>query len=318
VERLTVSIIVHQDFSYIHELLTTLGHNQSESLNIYVTINAGDKQSIAHLQASFPQVTYLVNETPIGFAENHNRVMTRATTPFVALLNDDISLSNHVIPTILDYLDAHTHVGLVTPRIVNPDGTPQLTAFSDPTLLRMIYKISGLGHFTRQGSYLRRMMIRTGLAKKTGVASLSEYDETVEIPVAVGVAMFVRRTAYEQAGLMDEVTRVYGEEIGWHWRLRQAGWQIVLLATVAVVHFNVDKDIRDWKLAEHRKGMLNYFSRYRATWKKYSLCTAILLFHTLRGAFNTIFDRKRAGGDWQTVRMAWSWLMSSANQQSAR
>jgi hypothetical protein len=317
VKRLTISIIVHQDFSYIHKLLTVLVYNQSEPINIYVTINAGDNQSIAHLQESFPQVTCLVNDTPIGFAENHNRVMSQATTPFVALLNDDISLSDKVVPTILNYLESHTQVGLVTPRIVNPDGTPQLTAFSDPTLLRMIYKISGLGHFTRQGSYLRQMMIRTGLAEKTGVASLSEYNETVEIPVAVGVAMFVRRAAYEQAGLMDEATRVYGEEIGWHWRLRQAGWQIVLMATVTVVHFNVDKDIRGWKLAEHRKGILNYFSQYRVAWKTYSLCGVILLFHTLRGAFNTIFDRERAGGYWQTVRMAWCWLMSSDNQQSA-
>lgn len=302
--QLTISIIIHNNYSYIYSLLEVL---TKQDYKIYVTINTGEEPAFYELKVAYPLVEYIINAQPKGFAENHNAILRIAETPYVVLLNDDISVSIDTIETLIDYLDNHADIGLVSPRIVNPDGTPQLSAFNDPTLLRMIYKISGLGYITRQGSFIRNWLIKIGLAERMKIASLSTYKSTRMVPVTVGVAMFVRRQTYLEAGILDEDTRVYGEEIAWHWRIRQAGWKIALVPDVEITHFNVDKDIKDWKLAEHRKGMLNYYCRYRAAWQVFILRTALIFFHSLRLMFNLIFDRSRARGDWLTVKLAISW-----------
>lgn len=306
--QLTIAITIHNDYSHIHSLLDVL---TAKDYKIYVTINTGEEPAFHDLKTAFPQVEYIINAQPKGFAENHNTVLRLAETPYVALLNDDIAVSIDDIETLINYMEQNPEIGLVSPRIVNPDGSAHLTSFNDPTLWRMMYKVSGLGHLTRQGSPIRNWLINSGMANQMKIASLSKNDTTLIVPVVVGVAMFVRREAYLKAGVLDEDTRVYGEEIAWHWRIRQAGWQIAVVAEAKITHFNVDKDITGWKLAEHRKGMLNYYCRYRPAWQAWILRVAIVFFHGLRCLYNSIFDRKRAEGDWLTVLVGLRWRPSN-------
>lgn len=307
---LTINITVHQDFLHIRRALASIMQNTTRPMIIYVTINTGESKEVNALKQDFPDVHYIINEKPKGFAANHNHVLRIAETPFVALLNDDIELAPDAIDTLIEYLVQNPKVGVVSPRILNPDGTPQLTTYSYPSLPRMIYKVSGLGHLTRQGSPIRNFIVDSGIARWFGVASLSKNEVTRNVPVVVGVAMFTRREAYQQAGIMDEDTIVYGEEVAWHWRMKQAGWDVAVMTDTHFTHYNVDKDVRGWKLAEHRKGMLNFFCRYRPQRQSWILRIAIVFFHCLRWIFNIIFDRERANGDWLTIKVALNWQPS--------
>lgn len=304
---LTINMTVHSDYSHIRRALTSIIGNTSRPLTIYVTINTGESKEFTALKQNFPHINYIVNDTPKGFATNHNQVLKIADTPFFALLNDDIELAPNTIDLLINYLEKNPSVGVVSPCIINPDGTAQLTTYSYPSLPRMIYKISGFGHLTRQGSPIRNFIINNGIAKWIGVASLNKNEATRFVPVVVGVAMFTRREAYQQAGILDEDTLVYGEEVAWHWRMKQAGWQVAIFTDTYIKHYNIDKDVRGWKLAEHRKGMLNFFCRYRPSWQIWILRLAMIIFHSLRGLFNIIFDRQRAEGDWMTVKLALTW-----------
>jgi GT2 family glycosyltransferase len=301
----TLSIIIHQDFSHIHRALTSIVSQTDLPLVIHLTLNAGDAAQMAAVQDAFPQVQVCINPEPRGFAENHNRVLRLAETDYVLLLNDDIEAPPHMIDRIVAFMEAHSTVGLVSPRVLNPDGSAQLMAFSDPTLPRMVYKLTGLGHLTRQGSAIRRWLTGSPLFRRLiRTASLQTYEQTRDVPVVVGVAMCVRRAAYQQAGLIDEDTRVYGEEYGWHWRLRQHGWRVVLLAETFITHFNTDQPLEGWKLAEHRKGMLSYFIRYRSRGQAFALRAAMFTLHTLRAGLCLIFAPRRARAEWGAARVA--------------
>jgi hypothetical protein len=307
---LTINLIVHNDYSHIHYALTSIIENTSCPLTIYITINTGTSDEFIMLKQAFPDVHYIVNDEPKGFAANHNAILKIAKTPYVALLNDDIELAPHAIDILIDYLEKNSSVGVVSPRIINPDGTPQLTTYSYPSLPRMIYKISGLGYLTRQGSQIRNFIINSGIARLIGVESLNKNETTRIVPVVVGVAMFARREAYQQVGILDEDTLVYGEEVAWHWRMNQAGWKVAVIADTYIIHYNVDKDLRGWQLAEHRKGMLNFFCRYRPKWQVRVLRLVMIVFHSLRWLFNLFFDRQRAEDDCLSIIVALKWQPS--------
>src|SRR5690606_32239801 len=143
---------------------------------------------------------------------------------------------------------------------------------------------------------IRNFIIKSGLTNVLGTASLSNNTETQLVPAVVGVAMFVRREAYEQVGGMDEDTIVYGEEFTWQWRMKQAGWDIALVANESIKHFNVTQELIGWRLAEHRKGMLSFFCRHRPRWQVWILRASIIFFHGLRWLFHLFFAHENRRG----------------------
>ncbi len=308
---LTISFIVHDDFSHIQTALHSLQENTHIPYVTYLTINTGFAPAVDQLRLEYPSAIIVINDHPRGFAENHNVIMRLADTPYVAILNDDVCLNPGTLDTLVAYLEAHPDVGLVGPIVQNPDGTPQLSSFNDPSLFRMLYKISGMGYLTRHGGLVRRSLQRMGIAQRMRIESLNTQPVTHSVPVIVGVSMVVRRKAYLDAGLMDEATRVYGEEMGWHWRLREHGWKIVLVAEAQITHYNPQSELRGWKLAEHRKSILHYFSTYKSKTQAAIIRIAIIGTHSLMALCYFPFDRKTAHDHWQAVKIGLYWKLPS-------
>lgn len=313
--QLTAHFIIHDDFSHINRALMSLRDGTQQPHAVWVTINRGAAEQVAAIGRRWPTVDIQQNAAPQGFAANHNAAMRRCQTPYIALLNDDIAVHPAALDHIMAYLEANPDVGLCSPQIVNPDGSAQLSSFSDLSLLRALYKISGLGKLTPHGGLVRRLMTRTGLARLLGLESLRPTtpadQQPRDVPVAVGVAMVVRRSAYESAGMMDEDTVMYGEEYGWHYRLRQAGWRVVLLPGATVTHYNPTTDLTGWKLAEHRKSLIALFTRYKPRWQSWLIRSAIVFFHSLYALLNWPFNRAESRAHAQAVRMALAFKLAS-------
>lgn len=294
---LTAHFIIHNDFKHIDHALRSLYQHTEHPCRVEITINQGDAHAIEDLRQRWPDCQIFVNRRPQGFAANHNRAMQRCQTPYIALLNDDIQLHRSAIDQLVDYLEHNPQVALVSPLVVNPDGSGQLSSFGDLSLMRALYRISGLGCLTPHGGFVRRGLASAGLTFSTeSLKSHTGSSQPRFVPVVVGVAMVARRTAYEQAGVMDEDTRMYGEEYGWHYRLRQKGWQVALLPGAKVTHYNPTTDLKGWKLAEHRKSLIALFTRYKPRWQSLIVRAAIIVFHGLYGLLNRPFspDESRA------------------------
>jgi GT2 family glycosyltransferase len=306
---LTVSMVVHQNFGFIEQALSTLYISTSLPLETYVIINAGEKSHVATLKSQFPQVHYIINDTPQGFAANHNMILRLARTDFIALLNDDILIHEHALDILVDYLQSHPDTGVAGPLLRNGDGTQQVSVYSDPRLLRSMYRVSGFAVFTSQNSKLRRVLIKSGLLRGLKVESLKFDNRARPVPIVKGAAMVIRRAAYEQVGGMDETTRAYGEEADWHWRFREAGWQIAFVPEAVITHFGAGQanlQLRGWVLVEDRKAILYYYLKHRPSYQALLIRLTIVLSHFLWTLLWLLFDRKRASDHLQVVKMALS------------
>ena len=61
-------------------------------------------------------------------------------------------------------------------------------------------------------------------------------DRPAEIDSVVGAFMLVRREAIERVGLLDETFWMYGEDLDWAYRIKQAGWKVYYYPRVVVQH----------------------------------------------------------------------------------
>jgi GT2 family glycosyltransferase len=160
---------------------------------------------------------------------------------------------------------------------------------------------------TSQQSPIRRWLLKTGILKRLNIESFNTDRKTRSVQVIKGAAMVVRREAYLQAGLMDEVTLAYGEEYGWHLRLRQHGWVVVLVTEAQVTHYGLGQaklKLQGWLLAEDRKASLAYYLLYRPAWQGFVVRSTIIIVHACYGLLWSPFNRKRAKAHFNTVNMA--------------
>lgn len=316
---LTISFIVTFNFKYIDAAIESLVHTQTPH-EVYVIINGGTPEEVAQLKARYPHILTLENPTPLSFAANHNLVMQRAETPYVALLNDDITVQDNALDILVEYLDAHPEAGLVGPQLFYEDGSFQTSAYSDPSLLRMIYKISGLARLTHQRSLLRKWLLKLGLARVVKLDSLQTTATPKPVDVVKGAVMLVRREAYLSGGMMDPDMKAYAEELDWQWRLRQKGWQMVLVPDAKVTHFGLGQSeltLHGVRLQNDRLGILMYFMKNRARWQSWIIRAALIASHGFWGVVWLPFDRERARVHGQIVKMAFTYRLSTATLEQA-
>lgn len=313
--KLTVNFIVFYNFGHIHAALDSLQATQTPHVT-YVVINGGTETERQVIQASYPNIRILHSETPLSFSQNHNWVMRLADTPYVALLNDDIVLAPDALDKLVEYLDNNPQVGMVGPQLFYEDGRLQSSAYSDPSLIRMIYKISGLASLTHQRSLLRRWLIWLGIGRIIRADSLKTFTEPQTVDVIKGAVMVVRRTAFEQAGLMDETMRHFAEEFDWQWRLRQKGWLVAIVPAAHVTHFGLGQaalQLRGQHLINDRVGILTYFLKHRPRWQVWAIRATMITAHGLWSIVWFPLDRHRAKTHFQIMVKGFRWRYRPAD-----
>ncbi|HSF65378.1 MAG TPA: glycosyltransferase family 2 protein [Paracoccaceae bacterium] len=203
-------------------LATVMAGHGALGLEVFVIDNGSTDGSPAMLAAEFPQVTCIANADNRGFAAANNQALARARGRHVMLLNTDTLVHGDVLPAAVAYLDVHPQVGVMGPRILNRDGSVQVSATNFPTLPRLLGQTLGLNRIPALDGY-----------------RLSGRDsrQTAQVEVISGCAMLVRRAAMDRVGLLDEGFFFYGEETDWCRRFAAQGWQVVFAPVGDITHF---------------------------------------------------------------------------------
>lgn len=212
---------------------------------VCVVDNNSTDGSAEMVSASFPEVHLIASEINGGFAYANNLGMrahrfrhvdaeagggvesSDALPRYVLLLNPDTVLPPNALRDMLAFVDARPEIGVAGPKLVRRDGSLDLACRrSFPSPLVSFYRFSGLSKLFPQSP-------RFGRYNLTYLAP----DEVTEVDSVVGAFMLVRREAIRQAGLLDERFFMYGEDLDWAYRIKQAGWKVFYYPRVQVLHY---------------------------------------------------------------------------------
>ncbi len=176
-----------------------------------------------------PQVELIRNTSNVGFARAVNQGARKIRAPLLLVINPDASLIPGCMARLLDALEADPVLGLVGPRVLNPDGTLQGSARRDPTLLTGI-----LG----RRSWLRRISPSFHLAQREVLDALAinTGKSVVRVDWVSGTCQFIRKRAFDQVVGFDERFFLYFEDADFCRRLRIAGWDIGYVPAAEVIH----------------------------------------------------------------------------------
>lgn len=199
------------------------------SFKVCVVDNASTDGSVEMVAAEFPQVDLIASSVNTGFTGGNNLGLRRtpADARYVLLLNPDTVVPPDAFANMVAYCDDRPKVGVAGCKLVREDGSLDLACRrSFPTPSVSFYRMTGLSKLFPK-------------SRRFGRYNLTYLDEDLEAEVdaVVGAFMFVRRTAMDAIGLLDETFFMYGEDIDWAKRFKDAGWQVRYYPAVEVLHY---------------------------------------------------------------------------------
>lgn len=223
------------------------------NIRLYLIDNSPTKQLEVQLREYIKdeRVVYIYNHKNIGFGAAHNIAIQQClnTSKYHLVLNPDITFKSGVLEALLDYLEKHTDVGLVQPKIVYPNGNLQYACRLLPTPADLIIRRFFPANLWR--SRRQRFEMRS-----------TEYNKEIEVPYLCGCFMFLRTEALKKAGLFDERFFMYPEDIDLTRRINKS-YRTVFYPTVTVVHAHARGSYKNLLLLYiHVANMIKYFNKW--------------------------------------------------------
>lgn len=238
--RLSVVIVNYNVRYFLEQALGSVRKAlQGIEGEVWVVDNNSADDSVRMVRERFPEVRLLANTDNPGFAVANNQAIRQCTGDYVLLLNPDTLVEEDTFRKCLDFMDQHPEAGALGCKLL--DGSGKFLPESKrgfPTPWVAFCKTFGLSTLFPKSPVFNRYHL----------GHLPE-DETARVDVLAGCFMFIRKTALDKAGLLDEAFFMYGEDIDLSYRIQQAGFVNYYFPATKIIHYKGEST---------KKGTLNY------------------------------------------------------------
>lgn len=173
-------------------------------------------------------VVLIANKENLGFPKAVNKGIKKSkASKYVLVLNPDITVIESCLDKMHKYMEENKEIAVLGPKLLNPNGSIQYSCFSKYPSLKMVL-------------YRRTILGKTKNAKKkVDEFLMTDWDHKQESEVAwiLGSCMFVRKSAIEKVGLMDERFFMYMEDVDWCRRFWNNDYKVVYSPKFEMVHY---------------------------------------------------------------------------------
>ncbi len=166
---------------------------------IIVVNNCSDK-----LKGDF---VLIQNKENLGFAKAVNQGITKAKGKYILLLNSDTLVKSDDIDKLYSFAKSKKDAAAVVPKLINPDGTLQASAFKLPGLLN-------------------------------GFSPKKYIPNTNTVNAAVMAAFLITPSGLEKIGLLNDKYFMYFEDLDYCRRIKKIGLKIYVDHEVKLVHYH--------------------------------------------------------------------------------
>jgi len=224
----SISIVNYNSKGLLDDCIASLIKSmKGHSYEIIVVDNASTDRSAEMVKTKYPQIRLIINKSNYGFIKANNIGIRTGGGKYLLSLNNDTIIKGGSIDRLIDFMENNPDAGAVGPKLLNSNGSIQKQCRrSFPNPLNALYYFTGLSDLFPK-------------SRRFGQYLLSYIDDlrTQEVDSLCGAAMMVRREAIEKVGLMDENYFMYGDDIDWCYRIKEAGYKVCYVPDAEIIHF---------------------------------------------------------------------------------
>lgn len=223
---LSIVIVSWNTRELLAQCLRSIGEERATypalSMEIFVVDNVSHDGSGTMVQQRFPWVQLIQNRENVGFAAANNQAIKISRGRHILLLNPDTQVIAGALQALVHFMDTNPQAGAAGSRLLNPDGSLQVSCYPRPTLTRELWRLFHLDKFYPYALYEMQQWWIT---------------QPRNVDIVQGAALIVRRAVIEEVGALDTDYFIYSEEVDLCARIQNAQWRIYWVPQSAVIHY---------------------------------------------------------------------------------
>jgi GT2 family glycosyltransferase len=192
-----------------------------------ICIDDASTDGSADMVASdFPQVILIRNTVNQSYARNNNLGMRQSRARYACLLNSDTQLLSNAFEHLVRFMDENPEAATCGPKLLNPDMSVQ----------HCIRRFAGVSTFFLQTLNWHKIFPNSRWMDRY-YATDFDYTRPQAVESIGTTAYMIRRSTWENAGMLDERFKLALADLAYNYMLNQKGYQIFYAPCAEVIHY---------------------------------------------------------------------------------
>ena len=222
----SVVIVTYNSKQLIERCLAPFVATNLPDFDVIIWDNCSTDGTAEYVSKLFPYFKLIRSPNNIGFAAANNSAFELCSGKYVLLLNPDAFLKSlDQIYFLLKVIDSDERIAAVGPRLTGADGSNQVGASGWRVNLFNI-----ASHFL----FFHKLFHKLPSLYLSNARLLKA--RAVDVDWVAGTCLLVRRGVIDRVGGLNQRIFMYGEDIEWGQSMRSAGFRVVYVPMVSVLH----------------------------------------------------------------------------------
>lgn len=220
IPSIAIVILNYNGKDFLEKFLPSITATNYSNLSIYIADNQSTDDSIKFIKNQYPNLNLIALPINHGFAGGYNEALKQIDTEYYILLNSDIEVTSGWIDPIIERMQTDRELAACQPKIKAHTNQQQFE-----------YAGAAGGWIDTLGYPFCRGRIFDQVEEDHG-----QYDDPQEVFWATGAAFFVKAAVFRNLGGFDANYFAHSEEIDLCWRIKRAGYKIMVIPQSVVYH----------------------------------------------------------------------------------
>lgn len=224
---LSIIIASYNTLALTRACIESIYHSTKDiSFEVIVVDDCSRDGSPEMVAAEFPQVRLIRNTTNQRYAKTNNIGLQASLGRYALLLNSDTVVHEGAFARLVQFMDSTPDAAAAGPKLVNPDGSIQ----------HCIRGFPGLGPMIAQSLGLQRWLPNNPLTNRYYHENF-DYSRVQVIDSIGTTAFIIRRSTWEQIGMLDERFSWALVDIAYCYMLKSQGAKTYYFPDAVVTHY---------------------------------------------------------------------------------
>lgn len=224
-EKITLSIVIVNlnTVDLTKGCIESVYKNKPKFLfEVMVTDNGstdGSVEMLKEFDRKYDNFTLILNDSNTGYGKANNQGINKSRGEYIFLLNNDTIVYKDSLDKLVEFAQKTPDAGVVGSRLLNIDGTLQMSCYHFPTITNAIKEY----WFGKKGLFEK-------------FAPLGKKPVTVDS--VVGAAFLIAPEARKRVGILDERYFAYFEDVDYCRQTWKQGLKVYYLPESVITHYH--------------------------------------------------------------------------------